>query len=128
MIISYIYRIITLFIFSQIKSITSASPYPFTYRKGYNFGYEVPKSIFSFLASFVLCFLMKLMIFRFPDEEELIILKRNKGINIFKRKICYTIEKMNFICYIVPFVFLAFFWLFVTSWCAIYQKSQLNCL
>ena len=76
-----------------------------TYRKGYSFGNEIPKSIFAFLASFLLCFLMKLMIFHFPDEEELILLKRNKGINIFKRKICYTIEKMN----IVLFVFLVFF-------------------
>ena len=99
-----------------------------TYRKGYSFGNEIPKSIFAFLASFLLCFLMKLMIFHFPDEEELILLKRNKGINIFKRKICYTIEKMNIIYYIVLFVFLVFFWLYVTSWCAIYQKSQLHWL
>ena len=35
---------------------------------------------------------------------------------------------MNIIYYIVLFVFLVFFWLYVTSWCAIYQKSQLHWL
>lgn len=113
------------FILMRFSSLMVTS---LTHRKGYSFGNEIPKSIFAFLASFLLCFLMKLMIFHFPDEEELILLKRNKGINIFKRKICYTIEKMNIIYYIVLFVFLVFFWLYVTSWCAIYQKSQLHWL
>ena len=98
------------------------------YNVGYNFAYELPKYFFSFLASFLVCTLLKKLILTFPDDETILIMKKNIGINVIKRQIIYVTERMNLVYYGIMFIITIFFWYFVDSFCAVYQNSQANWL
>lgn len=98
------------------------------YNDGYNFGHEIPKYFFSFLAAFFVCILLKKLILTFPDDETISLMKKSIGVNIIKRQIIYVTERMNLIYYGIMFLITIFFWYFVDSFFAVYQNSQANWL
>ena len=90
----------------------------------YNFSYFFPQIMYSFLISYVLYILIKYLVM---SERNLLELKIQKTFILAKQKV-KKIEKILIIknvCYFVlGIIFLFFFWYYLSSFCAVYQNSQ----
>ena len=95
-----------------------------TYRKGYNFFYELPKSIISSLISTIVRLLANLLIVDFPDEEEMA--KATSAGE--RRRLLNKINNSTRSFFILVVLLSLLFWYFVTAFCAVYRKSQMNWL
>ena len=91
----------------------------------YNFGYFLPQIIYSF----IICYVINSAI-KFFTLIERNILEAIKGINsqnmlkkVFKIKRCLVIKYIIF--YSLSNVFLLFFWFYLSSFCAVYQNTQI---
>ena len=96
-----------------------------TYRSGYNFFYELPKSIVASLSSTLVRLFVNLLVVDFPDEEELAKAKMNSG-NDDKRRIMRKINNSMKSYFILVFILSLLFWYYVTAFCAVYRQSQIN--
>lgn len=94
------------------------------YHSGYNFIYEVPKSIFSSLSGIVISLLCTLIKMDFPHEDFINEKKHKK--KEYKRMIIKKMKHRNIIFFIILFAFSILFWYFVTAFCAVYQNSQVS--
>ena len=91
----------------------------------YNFGYFLPQIIYSF----IICYIINSAI-KFFTLLERNILEAIKGINsrnklkkVFKIKRCLIIKYIIF--YALSNVFLILFWFYLSSFCAVYQNTQI---
>ena len=90
----------------------------------YDTSYFMPLIIYSFFISYYINILIKYITL---SERNLLELKREKIINhLFDKQAkvqrCLIIK---YICYfIISFIFLIFFWYYLSSFCAVYQNSQ----
>mgnify|MGYP002624060022 CR=1 FL=1 len=89
----------------------------------YNVSYFMPLIIISFITSYYINIFIKFITL---SERNIAEIKKEKIKNLFdkqtKVKRCLIIK---YICYFVSsFIFLLFFWYYLSSFCAVYQNSQ----
>ena len=90
----------------------------------YDASYFMPLIIYSFIISYYINILIKYLTL---SERNLLELKREKIIkNTFdKQSKVQRCLIVKYICYfIISFIFLIFFWYYLSSFCAVYQNSQ----
>ena len=94
----------------------------------YNFEYELPKIIYSSLISMLLNIFLKFLAL---SNDEIIKFKNEKSKNdITKREMnLYFKLRIKFIFYfIISFIFLLFFWYYISMFGAVYKNSQYHLL
>ena len=90
----------------------------------YDFIYELPKIIYSSLGSSLISYLFKYLSL---IDKNILVIKSEKTINITD-KINKEIKcmKIKFILFFtLSFIFLIFFWYYLTIFCAVYVKTQI---
>ena len=90
----------------------------------FNFVYQLPQIIYSFIISNVLDILVKLLAL---TESDILAHKKNKNQNNLENRTNALIAKLKikFIFYfIVSSLFLLFFWYYLSIFCAIYRNTQ----
>ena len=88
----------------------------------YNFIYQIPIILYSTIISGIINYLIKLLSL---SENNIINLKENKEKeNINEVFLKTLIIKFTFF-YIFNFLFLIFFWFYISSFCAVYQNTQI---
>ena len=90
----------------------------------FNFLYQLPQIIYSSLISNILDNLLKLLAL---SEDNILDYKNNKNKQNLKERTNAVITKLNikFILYfIISFIFLLFFWYYLSIFCAIYRNTQ----
>jgi hypothetical protein len=90
----------------------------------YNISYFMPKIIYSFIISYYIIVIIKYFSL---SQRNLLDLKKEDDLSknndkIAKTKRCLVIKYIAF--YTISFIFLVFFWFFLSSFCAIYRNSQ----
>ena len=92
-------------------------------RGDYNFIYQLPEIIYSFLIGFVITLLLNCFIL---SEEKVAKIAKNKNSeidtkinNLFKKSIFKLVTFFVFI-----FLFLLLFWYYLSSFCAVYKNTQ----
>ncbi len=94
----------------------------------YNFSYFIPKIIISF----IICYIINiLIIYFFSSERNLLEIKNVENLDEISDKAdsvkrCLIIKYIIF--FIVSFVFLIVFWYYLSSFCAVYQNTQIYLL
>ena len=86
--------------------------------------YQLPKIIYSSLISIILNILLKYLAL---SNNAILDFKRNKSLNdIYKREINLKKKlKIKFILFfVISFIFLLFFWYYLSMFCAIYRNTQ----
>jgi hypothetical protein len=91
----------------------------------YNFGYHFPKSLLSFFIGHVIIIPIKLV---FLSERNISAIKIEEDKEVAaemdeKVKRCLIIKYI--IYYVLGFLFLVLFWYYLSSFCAVYQNSQI---
>ena len=90
----------------------------------FNFIYQLPQIIYSSLISFVLNTLLKILAL---TEADILKYKNNKSQKNIKHRERQLIGKIyiKFIIYfIMSFIFLLFFWYYLSVFCAVYKNTQ----
>ena len=91
----------------------------------YNFIYQIPIILYSTIISGIINYLIKLLSL---SEKNIINLKENKEkeniIGVFLKTKKTLIIKFTFF-YIFNFLFLILFWFYISSFCAVYQNTQI---
>ena len=91
----------------------------------YNFSYFIPQIMYSFIISYVITNLIRY----FTLSERLLIELKNEGSNkklmlkVISTKRCLNIIYITF--YVLSFTFLVVLWFYLSSFCAVYQNSQI---
>ena len=90
----------------------------------YNLSYFMPQIIYSFIISY---FIMLLIKYSSLSQRNLIEVKNEDNIDkakdkVTKTKRCLIIKYILF--YIFSFIYLTLFWYYLSSFCAVYQNSQ----
>ena len=91
----------------------------------YNFSYFLPQIIYSFIICYIITFVIKYISL---SEKNLLELKKEKNENkIYEKadniKKCLIIKYILF--FIISFLFLIFFWYYLSSFCAVYKNTQI---
>ena len=92
----------------------------------YNLLFFFPQIMYSFIISYFINILIKYFVL---SERNLLELKREKELTVAKEKSKNTKKNIiikNYCYFIVCFIFLGFFWYYLSSFCAIYQNSQIS--
>ena len=92
----------------------------------YNLLYQIPQIICSSLISSILNILLKLLAL---SEKNILELKKIKIIEIINNKYNNDIKFLyyKFISFfIISFIFLLFFWYYISSFCAVYENTQIH--
>ena len=91
----------------------------------YNYGYFLPKTILAFLLSDIVITIIKII---FLSEKNIIQIKNQETISQASEKVD-KVKKCLIIKYIAFFIsgvlFLVLFWYYLSSFCAVYQNSQI---
>ena len=90
--------------------------------------YQLPKSIYSSLISMVLDLLLKLLAI---SNDSIIKFKQNKKIDDVDERgknLINTLKIKFILYYIISFIFLLFFWYYISMFGAIYKNTQLHLL
>ena len=91
----------------------------------YNISFFMPSIIYSFIFSYIINIFIKYFTLSERNLAELKNEKMNKNLFDKKTKVqrCLIIK---YICYFIfSFIFLSFFWYYLSSFCAVYQNSQI---
>ena len=88
----------------------------------FNFTYQLPQMIYSFIISTILENLLNILGLY---EKDIIKLKNNKK---SKEKVLLKIKIKLIIFFIVAFVLLFFFWFYLGCFCAVYKNTQIHLL
>ena len=92
----------------------------------YNFLLFIPQIMYSFIISYFINILIKYFVL---SERNLLELKKEKVLTVAKeksKKIENNLIIKNTCYFIIGFIFLGFFWYYLSSFCAIYQNSQVS--
>lgn len=91
---------------------------------GYSVGYHLPKSIYSSILSMILCFILKILIIDYPDEEELEkVVKRFKDYT-YKYNLIKKMKRFNLLLFIIAIAISLFYWYYLSAFCAVYRNTQ----
>ena len=94
----------------------------------YNFIYQIPIILYSTIISAIINYLIKLLSL---SEKNIIKIKNNEEkeniIGVFLKTEKNLIIKFTFF-YIFNYLFLIFFWFYISSFCAVYQNTQIYLL
>ena len=88
----------------------------------YNFAYQLPQIIYSLIITVLIKTALSLLSL---TEKSIVKIKQNKKIemNIINKGIkCIKIKLIIF--FVLEFIFLAFFWFYVSCFCALYRNTQ----
>ena len=92
----------------------------------YNFLYQISQILYSTLISSGINFIIRLLAI---SQKDILLLKSSKSEEALKRKI-YLIHKkllVKFILfYSLSFIFLFFFWVYISCFCAVYKNTQMH--
>ena len=91
----------------------------------YNYSYFLPKTFLAFLLSYIVITIIKII---FLSEKNIIQIKKQETRNqasgkVDKVKKCLIIKYITF--FISGVLFLVLFWYYLSSFCAVYQNSQI---
>ena len=90
----------------------------------YNFIYQIPNILYSTIITSLINIIIKYLSL---TEKEILEIKNEK--NFLKDKIYTNLKKMSkklIIFFILTFLFLLFFWFYLTCFCGIYKNSQIH--
>lgn len=103
-----------------------------SYHKGgiYDLKDEIPKSFYSSLSNLILGIFCSILAKSFPDEDELNLsaVKTKVEREKIKQQISDHIRKLHYIFFLISFLFIIFYWYYVSAFCAVYQNSQVGWL
>jgi hypothetical protein len=91
----------------------------------FNFLFLLPKMIYSMIISFAIIYLLN---FLSLSENNIIVLKQNKEILSIADRANKIIKilSIKFICFFIfCFVFLIFFWYYISCFCCVYKNTQI---
>ena len=94
----------------------------------FNIEYQLPKIIYSSLISMTLNILLKMLAL---TNDSILKLKQKKSEKNIKEKRdnLYNTLKIRFVLYfIISFIFLLFFWYYISMFCTIYRNTQYHLL
>ena len=92
----------------------------------YDFIYQIPTILYSTLISGIIIFIIKYLSL---TEKNILQIKNEKideNIFIISQNILRKIKIKLVIFFILSFIFLSFFWYYLSCFCAIYKKSQIH--
>ena len=88
--------------------------------------YQLPQIIYSFIISYVLDIILKLLAL---SEDYILDLKQNKtnkDLNIRYAKLYKKLKIIFFIFCIISSIILLFFWYYISMFCAVYKNTQIH--
>ena len=91
----------------------------------YNFGYALPKIIYSLLISSVIFILYRRL---FLIHQNILEIKHEKNKFNLQARVTIELKRINFkfiSFFIFSFVFLLFFWYYLSCFCAVYKNTQI---
>jgi hypothetical protein len=91
----------------------------------YNFLYQIPQLLYSTLISSVINFSLKLLSL---SEKQILSIKQEKDLSNIKqnsKKILKCLKIKISIFFILSFLFMLFFWYFISCFCAVYKNTQI---
>ena len=91
----------------------------------YNFLYQIPQLLYSTLISSVINFSLKLLSL---SEKQILSIKQEKDLSNIKqnsKKILKCLKIKITIFFILSFLFMLFFWYFISCFCAVYKNTQI---
>ena len=91
----------------------------------YNFLYQIPQLLYSTLISSVINFSLKLLSL---SEKQILSIKQEKDLSYIKqnsKKILKCLKIKITIFFILSFLFMLFFWYFISCFCAVYKNTQI---
>jgi hypothetical protein len=89
----------------------------------YNLLYQIPPILYSSLISFIIKNILKY--FSLSEKSILELRKEKSIINIESQKTEQCLKIKLIIYFIISFLFMAFFWYFISSFCAVYNNTQI---
>ena len=90
----------------------------------FNFIYQLPITIYSFLISYIINFIIENLSL---SEDSIISIKSKKGINFYKCNKVIKCMKVKFcFFFIISFILLLVFWYYISCFCCIYENTQLH--
>ena len=92
----------------------------------YDFIYQIPKIIYSTLISGIIIFIIRYLAFTEKNILQIKNEKNNENIYIITKIIIRKIKIKFVLFFILSFIFLGFFWYYISCFCAIYKKSQIH--
>jgi len=113
------------FFFATLLFNYSAIHEVYEQKGSYNISYFMKQIIISFIISYIINIFVKYITLSERNISELKSIKNIKNIFYKQTKIqrCLIVK---YICYfIISFIFLIFFWYYLSSFCAVYQNSQI---
>ena len=115
----------SLYLFANTLFFNDSTMHKYYEAKGeYDFIYELPTIIYSSLGSSLIAYLFKYLSL---IDKNILIIKKAKNINlsdkIHKEIKCIKIKYILFFTF--SFIFLIFFWYYLSIFCAIYKKTQI---
>ena len=91
----------------------------------FDFTYQLPQMFYSFIISTIL---QTLLNFLGLFEQNIITYKNNNKTNKLKRKLLFIIKFKIIIFFIITYVLLAFIWVYLGCFCAVYKNTQIHLL
>ena len=89
----------------------------------YNLLYQIPPILYSSLISFIIKNILKYFSL---SEKSILELRKEKSIlNIVSEKIEQSLKIKLIIYFIISFLFMGFFWYYISSFCAVYNNTQI---
>ena len=89
-----------------------------------NFIYQLPITIYSFLISYIINFIIENLSL---SEDSIISIKSKKGINFYKCNKVIKCMKVKFcFFFIISFILLLIFWYYISCFCCIYENTQIH--
>ena len=91
----------------------------------FDFTYQLPQMFYSFIISTIL---QTLLNFLGLCEQNIITYKNSKKTDNLKRKLLFIIKFKIIIFFIITYVLLAFIWVYLGCFCAVYKNTQIHLL
>ena len=92
----------------------------------FNIIYQIPKIVYSAIISGAFTFIIK---FLSLTEKAIINFKNEKNINLINRnekEVIKSINKRIIVFFIISFIFLVFFWYYISCFCVVYNNTQIH--
>ena len=92
----------------------------------FNFIYQLPQIIFSSLISSLLNVILKQLAL---SEKNILQLKENKkykSINKSSKTLIKCLFYKSMLFFIISLIYLLFFWYYISSFCAVYENTQIH--
>ena len=88
---------------------------------------QIPKTLYSSFSGYLLGIFCNLLAKNFPNEEDFECSDRSKSEEL-KEKVSMHIKRLHYGFFVLLFIFILFYWYYITAFCAVYQNSQIGWL